>query len=324
MLKSLNNDNSENRNRNAHGLPMLTTVVASMILIMTMPISIAPSTAYADNDDSPEDALRSATDQYESAVSQRDASQQELDDINAQIDSLEASLPVLRSASDSALRSMYVSGADDAGSIITSLLGCDSLSSAASLYDSYMRINEKRVEAVQDAVSAEEDLEAKQADKQAETDKLNEAVESAADAKSKAQRTYDAAIVAEKRQAEAESAQAENTGGGTSASGDSGASTAGSTDAATSGTMTLAEFKRKGVVYQNGWKYTYYSESVLPGNGLKIPGRHHEDGLVKDGNGYICVACTSVPKGTVLPTPLGQGIVYDGGCAKGTVDIYIA
>lgn len=59
---------------------------------------------------------------------------------------------------------------------------------------------------------------------------------------------------------------------------------------------------RDGVVYHNGNKYTYYSQSVLPGGGLNIPGRHVDDGFVKDADGYICIA-NSAPNGTVVDTP---------------------
>ena len=40
--------------------------------------------------------------------------------------------------------------------------------------------------------------------------------------------------------------------------------------------MTPAEFRRAGVIYYNGYIVTYYSEKVLPGPGLKIPGRHSD------------------------------------------------
>ena len=49
--------------------------------------------------------------------------------------------------------------------------------------------------------------------------------------------------------------------------------------------------KSKGVNYFNGHRETWYSQKVLPGKGLKIPGRHVDSrGLVCDGDGYICVA----------------------------------
>lgn len=81
--------------------------------------------------------------------------------------------------------------------------------------------------------------------------------------------------------------------------------------------------KSKGVNYYNGHKETWYSQRVLPGGGLKIPGRHVDDrGLVCDGDGYICVASSDYAKGTIVETSLGTGKVYDCGCASGTIDIY--
>ena len=79
----------------------------------------------------------------------------------------------------------------------------------------------------------------------------------------------------------------------------------------------------KGVVYYDGHRETYYSQQVLPGGGLDIPGRHvADDGTVRDADGYICVASSDHSKGTVVETSLGTGKVYDSGCASGTVDIY--
>ena len=81
--------------------------------------------------------------------------------------------------------------------------------------------------------------------------------------------------------------------------------------------------KSKGVVYYNGHRETWYSQKVLPGGGLKIPGRHVDSrGLVCDGDGYICVASSDLVKGTIVETSLGTGKVYDSGCASGTIDIY--
>jgi len=84
--------------------------------------------------------------------------------------------------------------------------------------------------------------------------------------------------------------------------------------------------KRRGAIYFNGHRETYYSEKVLPGNGLNIPGRHvADDGTIRDENGYICVAADPgfLARGTVLITSLGPAKVYDCGCAYGTVDIYV-
>ena len=82
----------------------------------------------------------------------------------------------------------------------------------------------------------------------------------------------------------------------------------------------------KGAQYYNGHKETYYSQRVLPGTTLNIPGRHvADDGTVRDGDGFICVAADPgfLPKGSVLITSLGPAKVYDSGCAYGIVDIYV-
>lgn len=78
-----------------------------------------------------------------------------------------------------------------------------------------------------------------------------------------------------------------------------------------------------GVNYYNGRKETWYSQRVLPGGGLDIPGRHvAEDGTVRDEDGYICVAASDLEYGSTVETSLGTGKVYDTGCSAGTTDIY--
>ncbi len=80
-----------------------------------------------------------------------------------------------------------------------------------------------------------------------------------------------------------------------------------------------------GVVYYNGHRETYYSQQVLPGGGLNIPGRYvAEDGTIRDENGYICVAAdpSYLSYGSTVETSLGTGKVYDSGCDYGTIDIY--
>jgi hypothetical protein len=78
------------------------------------------------------------------------------------------------------------------------------------------------------------------------------------------------------------------------------------------------------VIYYNGYIFKYYSEKVLPGEGLKIPGRHSDGNFVRDENGYICVASSDLPKGTVVDTPFGKGKVYDTGCPSGVIDVYVS
>ena len=93
--------------------------------------------------------------------------------------------------------------------------------------------------------------------------------------------------------------------------------------------ITPDEMKWKGVYYYNGWRWTYYSEKVLPGGGLDIPGRHvDKDGFVCDGEGYICLASSIAgDKGSVYYTPLGRwGKVYDycAGADQPTMDLYVS
>lgn len=86
----------------------------------------------------------------------------------------------------------------------------------------------------------------------------------------------------------------------------------------------LSDFMFSGVVYWSGYKFTYYSQSVLPGGGLSIPGRHvNADGYVSDGDGYIVLA-GSAPMGTVYDTPFGyKGKIYDRGTYGNHLDVYI-
>ena len=83
-------------------------------------------------------------------------------------------------------------------------------------------------------------------------------------------------------------------------------------------------FQSAGVISWGGYKWTWYSQRVLPGGGLKIPGRHvGAYGFICDENEYICLASTTVSYGTVIETPFGMyGKVYDSGCAYGVMDCY--
>lgn len=83
--------------------------------------------------------------------------------------------------------------------------------------------------------------------------------------------------------------------------------------------------KTNGVVRFNGHRETYYSQRVLPGGGLRIPGRHvANDGTVRDKDGYIVVAANPgfYARGSKLMISLGPAKVYDSGCSYGTIDVY--
>lgn len=87
---------------------------------------------------------------------------------------------------------------------------------------------------------------------------------------------------------------------------------------------SLEEFLFSGVVNWGGYRFTFYSQQVLPGPGLVIPGRHvNSGGFVADEDGFIVLA-GSHPKGTVFDTPFGhQGKIYDRGTFGNHLDVYI-
>lgn len=89
---------------------------------------------------------------------------------------------------------------------------------------------------------------------------------------------------------------------------------------------TSDELMFNGEVYDgNGQRYTWYSQNVLPGEGLDIPGRHvDEEGYVVDGDGYVVLAYDEASQGEVMDIPFGSGVgkVYDVCDVEGTVDVY--
>ncbi len=87
---------------------------------------------------------------------------------------------------------------------------------------------------------------------------------------------------------------------------------------------TLEQFLFSGVVNWGGYRFTYYSQQVLPGEGLEVPGRHvNAGGYVADADGYIVLAGDAA-KGTVVDTPFGfKGKIYDRGTFGNHLDVYI-
>lgn len=99
--------------------------------------------------------------------------------------------------------------------------------------------------------------------------------------------------------------------------------TASSSNKSSSAEYSLSDLQFHGVINWGGYKFTYYSQQVLPGGGLNIPGRHvNSAGYVCDGDGYIVIA-NDAPKGTVFNTPFGgPGKVYDRGTYGNHLDVY--
>lgn len=98
------------------------------------------------------------------------------------------------------------------------------------------------------------------------------------------------------------------------------------TAGATVAQYSIDDLEFQGIIHALGKKWTFYSERVLPGGGLNIPGRHTADGFVRDGEGYIVLAASSsVGHGTIVDTPFGsQGKVYDtcASCHADWFDVY--
>ncbi|WP_461203099.1 LysM peptidoglycan-binding domain-containing protein [Enterococcus sp. N342-3-1-2] len=78
-----------------------------------------------------------------------------------------------------------------------------------------------------------------------------------------------------------------------------------------------------GINYYNGVRESYYSQKVLPGGGLSIPGRHvASDGTIRDADGYIVVASDNQAKGSTGQSSLGAYKVYDTGVGHSGIDVY--
>ena len=117
----------------------------------------------------------------------------------------------------------------------------------------------------------------------------------------------------------AKQASASNSGSNNNSGSNSGSSSGSGKYNIPSGGLTPS----KGRIWFNGHTETYYSQKVLPGAGLNIPGRHiASDGTIRDKDGYIVLASDDYPKGTVVETSLGAGKVYDSGSGKGNIDLY--
>ena len=74
-----------------------------------------------------------------------------------------------------------------------------------------------------------------------------------------------------------------------------------------------------------GHRETWYSTNEASGQATarEIPGKHvADDGTIRDGDGYICVASSDLPFYSIVMTSVGPGKVYDCGCSHGTIDVY--
>ena len=81
-------------------------------------------------------------------------------------------------------------------------------------------------------------------------------------------------------------------------------------------------FQSDGVWQDENYRYTWYSSNVL--YHYRTPEwTAGSDGIYRDAEGYVVVASSDLPQGTVVEgTPFGACKVYDSGCASGTLDVY--
>lgn len=81
-------------------------------------------------------------------------------------------------------------------------------------------------------------------------------------------------------------------------------------------------FQSDGVWQDENYRYTWYSSNVL--YHYRTPEwTAGSDGIYRDVEGYVVVASSDLPQGTVVDgTPFGACKVYDSGCASGTLDVY--
>lgn len=227
-------------------------------------------------------------------------------------DNADAALAQAKANAMSSIRSTY-KGGDDAIGAIVSALCAGSISESVRELAAWQSIAEWSDGNIQTLVSD------KAAADQAKAD-ADAAVSEAQSARDDAESAYDTALKAQETAQKAAASKA-----AASVASASSIVSSGSDDTSSGGYLTVSQLRFRGVVYFNGWRITYYSQSVLPGGGLDIPGRHVEDGFVCDSDGRISVACSSLPKGTIVQLPFvghTEGVVRDSGCAAGTIDIY--
>ncbi len=182
----------------------------------------------------------------------------------------------------------------------------------------------KAEEAAAAAAAAAAEAAAKEAEKRASTDALDYAMTATTDSSDETETAAEPESkeeVSEPEADESSGSQEEQSSESDQSSQSPSSSGAVSESGMTSGGQLT---RSKGVVYYNGHRETWYSTSEgSAGVVVGIPGRYTgSDGIIRDGDGYICVASSDYPKGTVVETSLGTGKVYDTGCASGTIDIY--
>ena len=130
------------------------------------------------------------------------------------------------------------------------------------------------------------------------------------------------AMAEKQRQIEQQRAREREQTSASSNQNSSSSSSSSNSDSSSSTNGSVPNLMSAGVVNWDGYKFTWYSQKILPGGGLNIPGRHvNGAGFVCDGDGYI-VAATAFGRGTTGNSPWGAWKSYDTGVSGNTVDLY--
>lgn len=276
---------------------------------------------------------------------------------------LEASLRISRNNEEtqyenmkSRIQFMYENGST---TLLTMLCEADSMSDFLNKADFIQNITEYDREMLQNLVEVREGIETQEEDLKEQQDELaslqedlekeQDALQAKADATSTNLKEFQSKLTAAKEAAAKEKAAKEEAerqaaakaqaaaalaaqaaSNSSSSSGSSGGSGKVNTNTSTGGTAYGDYIIPAGGLTPSAGRITfgdhtetYYSQRVLPGGGLNIPGRHvASDGTIRDSDGYIVVASDDYSKGTVVETSLGTGKVYDCGSGSGNIDIY--
>ena len=266
----------------------------------------------------------------------------QIEESNNEVFRLEASLQISRNNEEkqyenmkSRIKYMYENGSE---SMISMLLSADSMADLLNKADFVQNVTEYDRDMLEnqqtELADLKEQLNSEQAELQAKADAtstdlatFNAQLQAARDAKVKEeeaakQKAAEAAANTTTSSNKNNSSSSNTNSGSNSSSNSNSGSNSGNNHGnyvIPSGGLTPS----KGRIWFNGHSETYYSQKVLPGGGLAIPGRHiASDGTIRDKDNYIVVASDDYPKGTVVQTSLGAGKVYDSGSGKGNIDLY--
>ena len=330
----------------------LAAVSACLVATFTTPTQAAAD--LYDDVETASLAADEAKNAYDQVVEKYENTRQALKEAKAHSEETSAALSAEREEAGKSARYLYMTESRPS-SLIDSFLSAEDFSDIVICFDSLNRIYDYHQSELaslkvknDEALKAQSELEKAEADEKEEKEKLEEqmgitldayhAAQDAVAEEEERQAAEEAARIEEERQAAEEEQQSQEeeeteTDDEGETSEESEKQDSGNTSNTTSDDgilpsdtiISLDELMFMGVLYANGYRYTYYSESVLPGPGLAIPSRHNEDGFVVDAYGNICVASSDYPVGTIVPVPFAgrNGCVYDCGCASGTIDIYI-